>query len=104
MGKSTLAEVVVTVLGALIAVKIAANLNDHNVSAAVIILVIAFTLSVGFQVAGDVGKAISTTVYRCPTKGCPVTIRAPKDVGQDALAGYRDQATDHTNHPTAGTR
>lgn len=54
--------------------------------------------------AGDLGTALTTTLYSCPEKGCTVTIRAPKDVGQDALDRYRQQATDHTNHAQAGTR
>lgn len=102
--KSTIAQVLVLISSGATAAGFSTHLDSHNVSAAVTIPVIAFTLSVGLQVAGDLGKAISTTVYRCPTKACTVTIRAPKTVGQDALDRYRQMATDHANHAEAGTR
>lgn len=104
MKKSTIAQGFVLIGSGATVAGITTHLASHHVSAAVILPVIAFTLAVGLQVAGDLGKALTTTLYSCPEKGCTVTIRAPKDVGQEALDRYRDQATDHTNHPTVGTR
>lgn len=107
MKKSTLAEATVTVLGILTAAKISADLHAHNVSLAVIIPVIACIVSVAIHLASDLGKAITTTLYSCPTKGCIVSSRVPKELGPDAHDRYRAHAAnhaEHTDHTAVGTR
>ncbi|MGV2914704.1 hypothetical protein [Streptomyces alfalfae] len=104
MTKPVLAEAaVITAFGA-VATAFALNLADHHVSIPTILAVVLLFLYAGLQQADELGRALATHLYRCPAKGCPVTIRAPKTLDADALRHYRAQATEHTLHTQAGPR
>jgi hypothetical protein len=104
VNKPVLAEAAIGITSGVVAASFADILADHNVNVFVTIAVVMFVLCTGITQGTAIAEALRTTLYRCPAKGCDVTIRAPKDVGQDALARYRQQATDHTNHAQTGTR
>ncbi|MFI2620367.1 hypothetical protein [Streptomyces sp. NPDC018584] len=98
MNKPALAEGSVLVAFGGITAAFANTLADHDVSVLIILAVALFTLNTGLHQGDAIGQALRTHLYRCPTKGCTVTIRAPKTLDHNTLGRYEQQATDHTLH------
>jgi hypothetical protein len=95
--KATAIEASVLVVSGVLAAALGDRLADHGVSIAVIVSVTLFILTTGQYFANSLTQALRTTLYTCPTKGCPVYIRA-RDTAPAQLDKLRALATDHSKH------
>lgn len=95
--KATLVEASLIGVSLITAAALARQLYTHNVNASVIAMVISLTVLAGANLAVTIGLGIRTTTYTCPTKGCPVSVRA-QSANPGELARFRAYATDHTQH------
>ena len=97
MKKTTLVESAIVILSGALAYGLGHQLSDHGVSVATIVAAVAFTLSSGLALAEQISRSMRTTLYTCPAKGCPVSIRA-SGTSRDELDRLQAHATDHSKH------
>ncbi|MEV5915729.1 hypothetical protein AB0M00_43465 [Streptomyces chartreusis] len=97
MHKATIAEGVILLTSGAAAAGLADKVHSYGVPTAAVIAVIVFTLSSGLGFANQIGQALRTSYFSCPTKGCAVSIRV-RSTGKAELAALRTLATDHSKH------
>ncbi|MDX2986517.1 hypothetical protein [Streptomyces caniscabiei] len=98
--KATAIEATVLVSSGTVAAILGTQLANRNVSTAAIITAVLAVLTASQYFANQLTQGLRTTFYACPTKGCPVSIRA-KQVGDVEQGRLRSIATDHTRHGDA---
>ncbi|WP_042174518.1 hypothetical protein [Streptomyces sp. NBRC 110035] len=99
MHKATITQAGILAPFAVLAAGLGKQIADHGASTTAVISVVAFTLTTGLYFAAQVGQAMRTTLYNCPTKGCTVSIRA-RNTSPTELDRLRTLATDHAKHGT----
>ncbi|MBP5918760.1 hypothetical protein F3K34_44045 [Streptomyces sp. LBUM 1486] len=101
--KATTIEASVLVSSGIVAAVLGTQLADRNVGPAAILTAVLAVLTASQYFANQLTQGLRTTFYACPTKGCPVYIRA-KDVTSTEQARLRSLATDHTKHGNGSAR
>ncbi|MCX4911825.1 hypothetical protein [Streptomyces sp. NBC_00878] len=102
MNKATATEAGIVITSGVVASRLASELADQDVSVVAIVAVVMAVLSSGIFLAIRIGQGLRTTYYTCPTKGCPVSVRA-SNASTAEMDRYRTYVTDHTQH-TGGDR
>jgi hypothetical protein len=100
MQKATITEAAILLVSGTVAGSLANELADHDVAVMAVISTVLATLTAGLYLATQIGQGLRTVLYTCPTKGCPVSVRA-KDVSDQEKTRFRAYATDHAQHGSA---